>query len=60
MILDSKSIKYEVVDITEPGNEQEKQFMQENAEAKGLRNPLPPQLFNESEYCGVINNYNVY
>ena len=53
MILDSKSIKYEAIDITEPGLEHEKEFMQQNSNPKDLKNPLPPQLFNEKEYCGV-------
>lgn len=60
MILDSKSIKYDVIDITEPGKEADKEFMQNYATSNGgtvsdpnPRSPLPPQLFNEDEYCGV-------
>ena len=53
MILDSKSISYEAVDITEPGKEAEKHFMQDNAKAKDSKHPLPPQIFNEEDYCGV-------
>lgn len=62
MILDSKNIKYDVVDITEPGSEESKEFMQNNAKSLGAtvgdanpRSPLPPQLFNDEEYCGVSN-----
>lgn len=60
MILDSKSIKYEVVDIAEPNSEDAKEFMQNNATSLGAtvgdmnpRSPLPPQIFNDTDYCGV-------
>lgn len=60
MILDSKNITYEIIDITEPGKEADKEFMQNNAKSNGgtvsdpnPRSPLPPQLFNDEEYCGV-------
>lgn len=59
MILDSKNIPYEVIDITEPGKESEKEFMQEKSTSKGStasdhdpRHPLPPQIFADDEYCG--------
>lgn len=59
MILDSKSIKYEVVDITEPGKESVKEMMQEKSISKGgtvsdpsPRHALPPQLFYDDDYCG--------
>lgn len=59
MILDSKNIEYEVIDITEPGKESEKEFMQEKSTSKGSttsdqdpRHPLPPQIFAGEEYCG--------
>lgn len=53
MILDSKNIEYVAVDITEPGKEYEKEFMQQNSKVKEAKHPLPPQLFNENDYCGV-------
>jgi len=53
MILDSKNIEYVVVDITEPGKENEKEFMQQNSKTKEAKYPLPPQIFNEDDYCGV-------
>lgn len=59
MILDSKSIKYDVIDITEPGKESDKEFMQNNSKSNGgtvsdpnPRSALPPQVFNDDEYCG--------
>lgn len=54
MILDSKNVEYETIDITEPGKEMEKEFMQTNSIARESKYPLPPQIFNEEEYCGVI------
>lgn len=53
MILDSKHITYEVTDITEPGKEPDKEFMQQNSNAKDAKHPLPPQIFNDESYCGV-------
>lgn len=59
MILDSKNIAYEVIDIAEPGKEADKEFMQEKSTSKGCtasdhdpRHPLPPQIFADDEYCG--------
>ena len=53
MILESKHIDYSTIDITEPGKEPDKLFMQEHAIAKDAKHPLPPQIFNEADYCGV-------
>lgn len=53
MILDSKNVEYEIIDITEPGKELEKEFMQTNSNARTNKYPLPPQIFNEDDYCGV-------
>lgn len=53
MILDSKNIDYVVVDIGEPGRENEKEFMQENSNPKDSKHSLPPQIFNDNHYCGV-------
>lgn len=66
MILDSKHISYTVIDITEPGQEGEKDFMQKNSEHNGHtisdptpRHPLPPQLFNDAEYCGDYDDFDL-
>lgn len=53
MILDSKNVDYETIDITEPGKELDKEFMQSNSVGRDSKYPLPPQIFNEDEYCGV-------
>uniref|UniRef100_A0A2S2Q938 SH3 domain-binding glutamic acid-rich n=1 Tax=Sipha flava TaxID=143950 RepID=A0A2S2Q938_9HEMI len=58
MILDSKSITYDLVDITEPGKEDEKTYMQTNSKSKdGSKNALPPQIFNDDVYCGDYDDF---
>nr|AGM33000.1 glutaredoxin GRX-like domain containing protein [Coptotermes formosanus] len=59
MILDSKNIEYVVVDITEPGKENEKEFMQQNSKAKEAKHPLPPQIFNDDDYCGDYEEFDL-
>ena len=53
MILESKNVEYQVIDITEPDKEAEKEFMQANSTARDSKYPLPPQIFNDEDYCGV-------
>ncbi|KAK9308478.1 hypothetical protein QLX08_001630 [Tetragonisca angustula] len=60
MILDSKNVEYETIDITEPGKEMEKEFMQMNGIARDdSKYPLPPQIFNEDEYCGDYEDFDL-
>ncbi|XP_055603425.1 glutamic acid-rich protein [Uranotaenia lowii] len=66
MIMDSKSIPYSIVDITEPGQEEEKDFMQKNSLHNGAtvsdqtpRHPLPPQIFSDGEYCGDYDDFDL-
>lgn len=59
MILDSKNVEYETIDITEPGKEMEKEFMQANSIARESKYPLPPQIFNEEEYCGDYEDFDL-
>jgi len=59
-VLDSCAIPYELIDITEAGREDDRKFMQENAKGKeGQRNPLPPQIFNDQDYCGDYDGFDV-
>lgn len=60
MILDSKNVEYEIIDITEPGKELDKEFMQTNSNARTNKYPLPPQIFNEDDYCGVTVFFSSY
>ena len=66
MILESKQIPHELIDIAEPGKEPEKEFMQKNSTSLGAtssdanpRNPLPPQFFNGEEYCGDYEGFDL-
>ncbi|XP_046753795.1 SH3 domain-binding glutamic acid-rich protein homolog [Diprion similis] len=59
MILESKNVPYEVTDITEPGKEAEKEFMQSKSNPKDSKYPLPPQLFNDEEYCGDYEDFDL-
>lgn len=66
MILDSKNIKYDLIDITEPDAGNEKEFMQTTATSKGCtigdsdpRHPVPPQIFNDSDYCGDYDEFDL-
>ena len=57
MILESKLIPYEAIDITEPGKEEAKEFMLKNAKPRGdSKYVLSPQIFNDEIYCGVSLN----
>lgn len=47
-ILDSKSIKYELIDISVDGA-----FRDEMRSKSGNPTAIPPQIFNEDQYCGV-------
>lgn len=54
MILESKQIPYEAIDITDPSKETDKEFMKTNAKTRGdAKYVVAPQIFNEEEYCGV-------
>ncbi|XP_066601660.1 SH3 domain-binding glutamic acid-rich protein homolog isoform X1 [Prorops nasuta] len=59
MILDSKNVEYESIDITEPGKEDVKEFMQSNSKARDSKYPLPPQIFNEDDYCGDYEDFDL-
>ncbi|XP_063973273.1 SH3 domain-binding glutamic acid-rich protein homolog [Diachasmimorpha longicaudata] len=59
MILDSKNVEYEVIDITEPGKEDDKEYMQSMSNAKDNKHPLPPQIFNDEDYCGDYEDFDL-
>ncbi|CAH1369842.1 hypothetical protein MTP99_011252 [Tenebrio molitor] len=66
LILDSKNIQYEVVDIADDDNKAQKDFMQRNATRLAGTlvelnpvHPLPPQIFSDDEYCGDYNDLEV-
>lgn len=58
LIMESKGVEFKVIDIADPGCEADRLFMQKNAPAKnGARNSVPPQFFNDEEYCGVSSHH---
>ncbi|OXA50045.1 SH3 domain-binding glutamic acid-rich protein homolog [Folsomia candida] len=57
MILESKQIPYEAIDITEAGRESDKDFMLTNGKAKEGSKVLSPQVFNEETYCGDYDDF---
>ncbi|KAL6731059.1 hypothetical protein Aduo_001969 [Ancylostoma duodenale] len=53
MILDGLSIPFDAIDITKPGNEEQRMFMREHAIKEDVKGtPLPPQFFYNEEYLG--------
>lgn len=59
MILESKNVAYSVIDITEPGKESDKEFMQQNSKTREAKHPLPPQIFNDETYCGDYEDFDM-
>ena len=53
--LESKSIEHLPVDITDPRQRTERDFMRERLKDE-KRQALPPQLFKDEEYIGVSAN----
>lgn len=54
MILDSLKVRYETVDLSEPGHDDEKEHMKSVCKKRGDQQQAhPPQFFNEDVYCGV-------
>jgi len=53
MILESKNIPFVTIDITDPSQDEAREYMTENAQPKGENKvPATPQIFNEATYCG--------
>ncbi|XP_019763484.1 SH3 domain-binding glutamic acid-rich protein homolog isoform X2 [Dendroctonus ponderosae] len=66
LILDSKSVTYDLLDIAEPNMEEAKEYMQTHSKLMGCtisdpnpRHPLPPQIFNDDEYCGDYDAFDM-
>ena len=60
MILDSLEVKYELVDVTEPGHEKERDQLQNVCTKRNNQAvALPPQFFNDDTYCGDYEDFDV-
>ena len=54
MVLTSRDIQFDTIDISIPGMQDMRSFMREKGRRReGQRNVLPPQIFNGEEYRGV-------
>jgi len=54
-ILTNRKISFKEIDISDPLSVSEKNFMREHSEPAGSDpTPLPPQIFNDDVYCGVL------
>ncbi|KAF8773256.1 SH3 domain-binding glutamic acid-rich protein like [Argiope bruennichi] len=51
-ILQGLQVDLQIIDVTDPGRDEDLVFMQEEAKKHGKKTQLPPQIFNENEYCG--------
>lgn len=56
-ILQSLPIDLQVIDVTEPGRDDDLNFMQETVKKHDKKTQLPPQIFNDDAYCGVCCNF---
>lgn len=56
-IMESLKIEHEVVDITEPGKEEEKALMREACAKHEKSNSLPPQIFLNEDYLGDYSDF---
>jgi len=60
MVLQSRKIDFESIDILQPGNQNQKTFMREKGKKKdGQRFVLPPQIFNGEEYRGDFDDFDI-
>jgi glutaredoxin len=58
--LSSRAVQYEVIDISAPGMEHQRDFMRKKRRKReGQRNVLPPQVFNGEEYRGDYEDFDV-
>jgi glutaredoxin len=58
MILDSLNINYQLVDVTEPGHEKEKDQLQAVCKKRNHQTvALSPQFFNDDLYCGDYEDF---
>merc|ERR1712098_534631 len=60
MILKSLGIQMDIVDISAPGMDEQRDLMRASAKKKeGQRHALPPQIFNADKYCGDYDDFDV-
>merc|ERR1712012_594169 len=59
-IFKSLGIQMDLVDISAPGMDDQRDLMRASAKKKeGQRHALPPQIFNGEKYCGDYDDFDV-
>jgi len=60
MVLTTRVIPFDTIDISAPGMEEMRRFMRERGRKReGQRNVLPPQIFNGEEYRGDYEEFDI-
>ncbi|OQR69508.1 SH3 domain-binding glutamic acid-rich protein-like [Tropilaelaps mercedesae] len=59
MILTSIRVKFEEVDITEPGREEERELVKKHCKNDQGQTLPPPHFFNGEDYCGSFEDFDV-
>jgi len=60
MVLTSRDIQFDTIDISTPGMQEMRSFMREKGRRReGQRNVLPPQIFNGEEYRGDYEGFDI-
>eukprot|EP00092_Neocalanus_flemingeri_P026012 GFUD01028193.1.p1 GENE.GFUD01028193.1~~GFUD01028193.1.p1 ORF type:complete len:307 (+),score=130.93 GFUD01028193.1:72-992(+) len=60
MVLTSRDIEFDVVDISRPGMQEQRMFMREKGKKKeGQRNVIPPQIFNGEAHRGDYEDFDI-
>merc|ERR1711970_1673182 len=60
MVLTTRIIPFDSIDISAPGMEEMRRFMRERGRKReGQRNVLPPQIFNGEEYRGDYEEFDI-
>lgn len=58
-VLSSHNIDFIEIDIADPANEELKQKMLDNSKPNKKGIILPPQVFNDDEYCGDYDEFEI-
>jgi len=60
LVLQTRKIEFEAIDIMHPGNQKLRTFMREKGKKKeGARNVIPPQIFNGEEFRGDFDDFDI-
>ena len=58
--LQAEKVDFIKIDVTDPKHNEDKMHMREHSKSRKEGTfPLPPQVFNDTEYCGVSFEMNI-